>query len=377
MTSKNNTFDPLTFDINTEIFKIVQLSTKQSEDKVENIFKESKIESWLKNNRGDTYFRIKLELKPAAERMFFYEFKEIYLDRIRLYLIKESNCIGEEAGKLKANLKPWEILYADSWKFSQTQSKGKPLKNSKNSWTLSFSFLNLATQNVFKTFLSFVISISLVIMFSNIKSGDLDFNNSDLSSLIKIFSILSGVSIVHILSMTVYNWSLVEENKLLDQKEKSGCLQSLVLSKFSWLLILIWFSESVLGYEAVSILRTPPIRVDQQVNVLEPFFIGLGTSIFALVNILFAISKAKRDKSVEEIKKSLLSLLEKRRDLDNYIEDIGEEIYKANISFSNYKDEYTALIREDNGILFQVSRLSKYSYENTFGKIPVTEDQNL
>ncbi len=101
MTSKNNTFDPLTFDINTEIFKIVQLSTKQSEDKVENIFKESKIESWLKNNRGDTYFRIKLELKPAAERMFFYEFKEIYLDRIRLYLIKESNCIGEEAGKLK------------------------------------------------------------------------------------------------------------------------------------------------------------------------------------------------------------------------------------------------------------------------------------
>ena len=349
---------------------ITQMSRKRAEARVKEIFSESGIETWLKINRGDTFFRLKTELEPLAERVFFYEFKVESLEKMHARLEREKSYLGEKAGSAKACLKNWEILNSDSWKFSNTA-------RSRTRVTVLLSLLSPITLNLLKTFLAFIPVISIMLMFTSANINDTQTQTQNvLKQVIAIFSIFAGISTIHLLSDSIHNWYLYSNDNDYEQNgENYKSSKSNWIPKFNSLklfLLLIWLSESFLGLQSIIYFRKNDNSTLQFYEYIE---IGLGVSIFALVNIMFSIAKAKRDKKLIGEKKKLLMLLEKKRDIENLVEWIKEEIENGKEMLKETEANYQSLLNQDSGILHQILRLSKASYDGNCQKIILSTDE--
>lgn len=385
---------------------ITPLARKKAEKKVEKVFDKSGIGLWLKAYRGGTYCNVETQLKICAERMFAYEYTVDELSKFLKKLYYQNSRLGEEAGKLKASLKLWEIN--DVWKFSRITPKNNYHRFLQVISQLYVPFTKIIhglVELLLKTFLSFIIIISLIFILNQVFQGE---DLSKLQQVVLPWSYLSGIAIVHLLSTSIYNWytSSIHQNIKRQQdvpvsnptnsssqniesqqdvpvSNSDGwsklamwirSLQPILPDKFAWLLLLIWLIEGLLGYE---ILSKALDKASKPLQLIDHLFITLSVSIFALVNIFFSVSLAKRDCHLLNTKEKLLELLEKRRDITQLIETVEKQIKEAAKWFETYKDEYTTLLGEEGGILAHIANLSRYAYPDSEqpGKIPLSQDE--
>lgn len=369
--------------------QITLRARKRAEDKVARIFGDSHIDLWLKSYQGGTYCKVELELKLSAERMFTYEYTAEALRRYLYRLHRENRRMGEKAGELKAGLKPWEIN--DYWQFSRVPSQNgwnSLFRNLVRLYTPLVAFLHGLCEFLLKTFLSFVIIISLMLILKKL-SGGAGSTLDELKSIVQTWSYLSGIAIVHLLSAGIYNWYTSQEvskplaNPVTQPQQSNRIfwiipvprvIRYIFPDKLALLLIFVWAIEGLLGYE---IIARALDTASNPLGYIDRIFIMLSVSIFAFVNIFFAVSKAKRDCHLLERKEKLLALVEKRREVTQLIEFIMNIIGESDALFKEYKYEYTVLLNEKGGILSHASLLSRHSYSDVDvpAKMPLSKEE--
>lgn len=292
-----------------------------------------------------------------------YYLKIAYLDYARELSEKNAH-LATQIGSLKGGLKFWE-----GGKFTLIESMASIFQ-----WVL-------------KAGLSFVTVLSTVSLVDpNFKENFNEILAFTSNNLIYWICIFSGVSLIELSSASVYNWftSYPSNSKSFLGKPVIRIIERKVKfdvrpEHFGYLIIIvIWLVEASLGYSILHRLKEFDLDVQRQyakffgLNELVEksnefdWALFFGVSMFALINLFYALSKAKRDNSVTERKDRLAALLEygeklkeevdlcldeletKRNDFDKYIARMNEILCETSINnSSNFIDELFRIFRQN------------------------------
>jgi hypothetical protein len=382
-------------------------ASEKAAKEISHIFEKSNLNLWLKISKGETYARFLLELRPAYRRMLECEYLVYELSSHIDYLIEKENYLGDQAGELRAGIKSWELnktwqpysrfnitskflnekefknknglinfIYSlfSKQKYSQNSSQEERAKqeiskvlishNRKNfNWLHSISnyiisFFYFVCEWIMKGGLSIIIAIGL---FGIVKRAGIP--NDYISWIIALFS---SISLVQIISKTVYNFYISSNGGLAKH--------------INFLLISICIMEGILGYTALrEIFPQQRALNGQTVDIIKqykPEFFALSMS-FTVANILFSIAKAKRYNSSLLRREKFLSLIEKKNDISETINYVIGEIQKSSINFERYKQEVNSLLYggiHKSGLFPEISQLSKEMYGDISEMIPLSFD---
>lgn len=398
----------------------------EADKKVSKLFKDSKIDDWLAENRGSTYTRIQLELKLAAQRMFKYEYLMLY-HRAQIYIIEtKRDSLSSEIGKLKASLYIWQIK--DEWLHQYSQNK--EFNDRKFNWrefrqriiqalTTLLGILFSLVELILKSGLAFIVIISLLGI-TGVMPRDGNFSEvlEDQSKLIPVIATtFAGISLIHFLSTYIY-YDFLFYKKDLGQSGRgffrrlvrrrlykrpnppSFPLLARILSFFSvnpqisgrtvkvldWqitqreiFMLFIFLAETLLGYEGIIRLAKAPLNNGDLVTpeFWDHLAIGLSSGIYALVNMAFSVAKAKRSAAILPKYEQYLALVERKKSMILAIQESLAKVSQFDDEYKIYKKEYETLLHETGGILAQIELLSIDAYENARGTIPESSDIDL
>ncbi|MFB2969003.1 hypothetical protein ACE1CD_08520 [Aerosakkonema sp. BLCC-F183] len=293
-----------------------------------------------------------LELEIVTAEMY----KNLYLRngfyKRGAWLKTEMVRISKEIGKWQGGLKFWE-----GGKFSLRE-----VTNTSFQWTL-------------KAGLSFVTVLSTASLidpnFTENAESIISFQKDGLFFWLCVFS---GISLVELTSASIYNWFTSEPSatnsskhskKTLVLRRWDGKRAAIRIPYLSWLkpvnilMFAIWLAEALVGYSILlpiiqDKLNRQSLNADNLSNIYKasppppeiPLF--LGVSMFALINLIFAYSKAKRDNSVTTRKDRLASYLEYQQKLEQEFEYCTEQAEATNADYQKYKERFIEIIYEKN-----------------------------
>jgi cob(I)alamin adenosyltransferase len=146
--------------------------------------------------------------------------------------------------------------------------------------------------------------------------------------------IFSAVALTWMISAYICNWLLSQPEKDLKNKEIR-----LIQKRQILILFFIWVSEALIGLSTIptlvgeirlSMMPNPPIGAtwEDQITLLDKIEIFIGIGLFALVNILSSLAKARRHHYVKKDKIALGRATAERNYTVDRIKDLHEEIKK-------------------------------------------------
>lgn len=361
-------------DSDLDYQQLISRVEDKTKNKVDEIFTNSDLNSWLKENQGSTYARILAEFKPIAERRFRSEYLQQALeDRVGILLSAKTR-LKERIGNLTAVLKPWE--------------------GGKLSWLLSP--ISLCIEWLLKAGLGVIPIISIILILDNRPLSQILGKPNEFTYL----GIFAGVALVWLISASAYNWvvsvsssgviqnyysnfELTRKREKLKNGERKYSRQSYFwgISQFSILLIIICIIEAYIGLSVISSIFENAYKIQESSAMIsglkegdpgfpdkvdiDPFSLFLSASVFALTNLLFSVSKANRYNQIQKTKRSLKALLNQLNHLDREIEHCKREVKKVKKDFEKDKLEYDELFnKEESGILNEIRLLSNQAYVN-------------
>ena len=318
------------------------------------------IRQWLRRNDPELYFILLSKLLPKCKE--------------QLLLQKKLNTKEEELKKLDTCLKDAEIEVAATTAALRFWERDTPIIfPGVRFWRFSIGFWSIPPWSFFNTFFDWTLKIGLsvvpVLSLFSIIGVELDEIQATPQVLV---SILCGISLVWLTSATVTNWIVSqnekkeqteENNQLTQETEEENTSQSwfdkfyrscfplitkltklifpipiltslikivvgtdLRVDSDTFLFFIIWLLEALIGYATV-----PPLidsfRINKNLTTgsslplltgEEKFEILLGVSIFALINIMFAIAKG-RTYRVNSAKKIALGKAIALRDMNKIL----------------------------------------------------------
>lgn len=376
--------------------------------KADDFLQDSGILDWLMVSHGGLYIKIYFEFRETAILMFKNQFLEEEAREEYSKLRNRRNALAASIGSKKAYLKPWEIrsrwiLYEHEISYQLEKSeyinldivnedkKTEEINNEKilkikkknpNFQERSYSF-NYKTNNIkYKIYflLLTLLGASLLIFEYALKAGlsfipflaliRISSNVSILSNDWKIIiSVFSGIALIQYISWYAYN-DFFYANEKEDKCRK--CFRILIL-------FLIYLSETFLGYEGLSSLKTPQLggyRPD------EKFSMFLAAGSFVLINILFSVSKARKNKDIELKQSKILGAIESyKMVLLSIVETLGLiDLYEKR--FKECKDDFEELLYREAGIydLANLVSLDVYQKSENNKKIEIdklSEDKEI
>jgi hypothetical protein len=339
-----------------------------------------------------------------------------YLD----YLQIEENILGEKAGEIQAELKTWEIIkpwknfngsninrYASNHYTNESDSLptrlkflffGNKKKKNKNiisekddneseksddilnesleinisyerrdiGWLVRLAsilkiFSHYTFELMMKSGLSIIIFVGLVEMLE--KMGTPSKN---------LIALLSSIALVQAISISIYYWQISVDN------EKNDIKFELDKRIFYIYIGIICLAEASLGHSLLYTKIHGKSTVGSN-NLWEQLGLDIGlfltSLIFALTNIAYSISKAKRYKDSMKKRKQFLSIVEKKYDLIQSIHYISGEIIQSKFMFEKYKKEVVKILEKDSIISSKLTLLSNMTYEDPEYPIPLSEKE--
>ena len=268
------------------------------------------------------------ELELVAEEMY----KNLYLRDgfyqraawLQTEIVKNSKQIG----KLQGGLKFWE--------------------GGKFTWE---EFTNSFFQWVLKAGMSFLTVLSTASINEFVHSIDQD--------LFLWLAVFSSISLVELTSASIYNLFTSEPSskpsnkpivlKLGDGKIASIEIPYLSCSKIIYILLMvvIWGAEACIGYSMLSVKIAYELGRESnpaQTSEVHWYELLIGVSMFALINLLFAYSKATRDNAVTERKDKLGYYLEYQENLKKEFEYCEKQAKARNADYQKYKNRFIKII---------------------------------
>jgi hypothetical protein len=326
------------------------------------------LRTWLKKNDPELYLILISNIIPKCQQEFSLQQKltkkENDLDQLKDELKEAEIHVAEK----QAALRFWEggslVLFPEinlSW-------FGGNFTLKTGGWKIKTGeFFNIVWDWLLKLGLSIVPILSLFSIFT-IR----DLENIDLGDLRVSISILSGISLVWLTSATICNWIITKEkfsynftppsSKQNEPWWKFPALRekyiiNRIVDYFTndpdiLIFFLIWLLEAVIGWATIPILINSAIyqinvNTGQELEYLgfwEKLEILFGVSIFAFVNILFAIAKGRIYVFNTNRKIELGKAISERDTINRFIQTCLEEIaeLKAKIEHleAQLKPEY-------------------------------------
>lgn len=321
------------------------------EDKIKELIKErypDNVLKWLQKYDYDLFVITNSSLIPKCKDQLLLQekikAKERELNRIKMLLEQAEKNVAEKISLLRF----WERNDAIAFPAVQLKMVNKPPFALAKTTTLliqPWSFLNILLDWVLKIGLSVVPILSL---FSILTIKNLNNLQDTLSVRISIFC---GISLVWLTSATFCNWVITGENESKKSNVNTNNTQWQILDLRTDQLIMlffIWLLEALIGFATIPPLidqaRTnPELPVNPITNLPDPtalvdtlppldwwekLFILFGVSIFASINLLYAITKGRIYK-FNTTKKADLGKAIAQRDVHRiFIEDCQQEIEK-------------------------------------------------
>lgn len=319
------------------------------EEKINKIIKErypDNVLNWLQKNDYDLFITIKSILIPKCKDQLIIQekinAKERHFNTLKSQLQSAEKDVAEKMSALRF----WERNDAIAFPALQLKMVNKPpfaLAKTSTLLIKPWSFLNILLDWVLKIGLSVVPILSL---FSILTIKNLNNLQDTLSVRISIFC---GISLVWLTSATFCNWVITGENKSKESSPVNTQWQILDLRTDQLIMLFfIWLLEALIGFATIPPLidqaRTnPELPINPITNLPDPtalvdalpplsgwekIFILFGVSIFASINLLYAITKG-RIYNFNTTKKAELGKAIAERDMQRiFIEYCQQEIEK-------------------------------------------------
>ncbi len=165
---------------------------------------------------------------------------------------------------------------------------------------------------------------------------------------------------------------LEQLDNLKDAKKRSQTRTShfLGIDQFSILLIFICLIEALIGVAVIFPILQSQInsklsitqRTVESIPTVNWWEIFLGVSIFALINLVFSVSKAKRHKHILRQQQLLKAAKQYVKHVKTDLKHCSIRIKQAQEDFKLYRKEYNDLWEKEGGILNRLSVLSNMAY---------------
>jgi hypothetical protein len=180
------------------------------------------------------------------------------------------------------------------------------------------------------------------------------------------FAVLAGISLVELIAASVYNWFTSETGHHSENDETKDLkwntnlslktnIKNLILRLFIWirpihlLLLFIIIVEAFMGSKILFPILQNALKkggglLEQKPIESNSWDVFLAISVFALVNITFAISKAKRDKAIVGTHNQLYKYLEHSERIKQEIKFCNEEAKNADKKFEYYFKKFQEML---------------------------------
>jgi hypothetical protein len=413
--TKNNKQAQLTVNYQ----EIEKNAEEKTEAKLKKMFDNSHLKEWFKGSNASLFARTILELELATERMLINEYLVAGFKAKENWLKEEKVKVKQDIGKYKAGLKlseggdfnlfsilEWifktglafvpiialmKIIYPQALKTLEA-GKGIDFSQAGQSWQVwlavfaGIALVQLTSESIYNWFISSsnsqekkgyqnhfnTLRLALTKRFYKQpnQSGNQVGNSSSQSTPTESNSGEKGNNPG---DTNQQNHDKLEDTvNLKDAKKRSSVRTShfFGIDQFSLLLILIWLSEALIGVAVIFPIIKAQINnklsITQRTAELIPtvnwWEIFLGVSIFALINLVFSVSKAKRHNHTLRQKQVLKSAIEYEKNIKIDLKHCKQRIKEAQEDFKTYREEYNKLLREDGGILNRLGVLSNMAY---------------
>ncbi len=315
------------------------------------------INEWLRKSCPEAFFIATRYIIPKQQEKLRY-IKRI--EKLEEKLEKLEDGLKEEDAKLhecRARLRSWEredrniipvSVKIPRLNFSFSSSIPLP----------SLTFIN----NIFDYFIKAGLSVVPFLALLSIIGGKLTItglassgatqDGNQPNQFILLCIIFSAVALTWMISAYICNWLLSQPEKdlknsacicnwLTQKPEKNLENKEIGLIQKRQILILffIWVSEALIGLSTIptlvgeirlSMMPNPPIGAtwEDQITLLDKIEIFVGIGLFALVNILSSLAKARRHHYVKKDKIALGRATAERNYTVDRIKDLHEEIKK-------------------------------------------------
>jgi hypothetical protein len=190
------------------------------------------------------------------------------------------------------------------------------------------------------------------------------------------FAAFAGISLVELTAASVYNWFTSEPSDQKDNDETKGLywktsfdlktnIKNFIYRLFIWIRpihLLLLFILIIEGLMGASILlpilanagKQPTGRqrlenIPKEIPHPEFWHVFLAVSVFALVNITFAVSKAKRDNAIVNKQNKLYKYLEHSERIRDEIKFCSQQAKNANEKFEKYFQKFEAMLDISQG----------------------------
>ncbi len=389
--------------------------------RTDELLKDSGILDWLVKNHGGLYTKVYIELRETAISMYTNFYLAEQLRRRKIHLVDRRNALAMKIGKQKAFLKPWEIkskwiVYEYEISFS-TAGKDESNENStsvssteiivqeenitrrkkpfdKRSYEYSSSYKSgkirhlvniycltllsaiiLIFEYLLKIGLSFITILSLIRLTNQMQIQQLDDNWR------LIIAVFSGISLIQYVSWYVYNEFFYNyrdrkaickgisdmdvERDNANPAPRKNCFHACrkmipsgeQFSRIS-ILILIYLSETLLGYEGLIALLPETVEGKRILDWSGHISLFLAAGSFVLINILYSIAKSRKVRDLERKQSVILELIEGYKlTLVSINENMGLiNLYEER--FLSYKEDFDSLLYAEGGIYDLINLLS-------------------
>ena len=318
-----------------------------NEEKINNLIEErypDNVLKWLQKNDYDLFVTITSILIPKCKDQLLLQekikAKERSLIKVKMDLKEAEENVAEKMSALRF----WERNDAIAFPLLQPELRNKsPFIFAKTTTLLvkPWPFLNTLFDWILKMGLSVVPILSLFSIFTITNLNNLE---DTLSVRISIFC---GVSLVWLTSATFCNWVITGENGSKNHNPDKRQWAILDLRKDQLcMLFVIWLLEALIGFATIPPLidqaRTnPKLPLDPITNLPDPtalvntlpplagwekLFILFGVSIFASINLLYAITKGRIYKFNTQKKADLGKAMASRDMQRIFLKDCQQEI---------------------------------------------------
>lgn len=372
-----------------------ETSEEKAIKKTSEMLKDSGIYDWLMHNHGGLYVKIHFELEEIAILMFTNKYlaEEVREKQKQLFLYR--NSLASKIGAAKAFLKPWEVrskwimhdyeVLSDMHRkeslepvldgkikiINEQQEEKSEIKESldlkateaSRSYRVKYNsshknLVKIATviflgcgilllEYLFKIGLSFITIISLLVL---VNGGTL-FINGISKEQVSFFAIFAGISLIQYVSWYVYNEFFYHDGKFFTSKWGKT------------IFVLIYLSEAFLGYEGLIKMITPEtLKQQAPLSFFHYLSVFLASGTFVMINILYAVSKAYKNKETVGRQSRLLALIESHKmSVISIIENMNLIDLHEN-RFQKYRAEFQSYLHEEGGLYDLINLTSINSY---------------
>lgn len=409
---------------NSSIMSSYEEVEKKAEDatkkKVNEMFDEYHLKDWMAGNSASLLGRTIFELELVAERMLKSEYLVSGFRAKENWLKEEIVKVQQDIGKYKAGLKlseggDFNFFYIFEWIFKAglafvpiialmkiiypqalktlEAGKGIDFSQSGQSWQVwlavfaGISLVQLTSESIYNWYISpskgqknqgysnhfGILRLAVTNRFYKQPNevANLAINSS--GQITSPDSLPQEEFTQNNAQQPTTQSDKLEKLKNLKKAEKRSKIRTshfFGIDQFSILLIFICLIEALIGVAVIFPILQAQInnklsitqRTAESIPTVNWWEIFLGVSIFALINLVFSVSKAKRHKHIFRQQQLLKAAKKYVKHVKTDLKHCNFRIKQAQEDFKLYRKEYNDLWEKEGGILNRLTVLSNMAY---------------